>query len=210
MNYFFNDMIFNKSSDNWTIWIPPILTFIGVLFTLLMSFYNNKRNNEILESLKQKEIHANIVRKSMVKWLDDVRNNTANFAEKYYAYINENLLCESITLLKQKQNEYNKEYWLLKLYFTTKNGEQDGDSNHIELSDALDECDECIKDFVERRKENKNFEDIEYLDQAIEEFMDLCSNYFKQVWEDTKKEIDEKEINEKEIDEKEDDNTNTH
>ena len=73
----FEDIIIqfpNNTSNLIATWFPPILAFIGVVLTVLINFFQNKKNNQLLQKQKVKELEVNVISKARIKWIEEMRD----------------------------------------------------------------------------------------------------------------------------------------
>ena len=173
------------SLEFWKIFLGPIITFFIGATTVKSNRNSNKRNNEILKDLKEKELNANIISNARIKWLETVRLHSAEFIKNYVAIISN----EHLTRTGKKQENYEefiKYYYLLKLYYTEKNRRGRNNRKHEEITSILDDLySELLVEIIWVTEHQGEF-DHDRLEKMLHEFTTISSNYFKIVWEEAK------------------------
>lgn len=173
------------SLEFWKIFLGPIITFFIGAATVKSNRNSNKRNNEILKDLKEKELNANIISNARIKWLETVRLHSAEFIKNYVAIISN----EHLTRTGKKQENYEefiKYYYLLKLYYTEKNRRGRNNRKHEEITSILDDLySELLVEIIWVTEHQGEF-DHDRLEKMLHEFTTISSNYFKIVWEEAK------------------------
>lgn len=162
-----------------------VLALFGLLFTTVFKAVLEWRVNKA-------KIKADVISKSRVEWLELIRLNTAILIESYYSYMNNFTLTESghkemLKDLSDVQAKYNRTYWLLKLYYTEKDKKGKPNIRHNEIIEKLDTFNNKLEEFIDNNKGIYGDFDPKELDIYLEEFVEVSSKYFKDVWEETKK-----------------------
>lgn len=180
-----NRIINSISGFNILDYIAPIITFIIGVVTIISNFCFNKKNNETIKELKSIELNANIIANARINWLESVRNHTADFIKNTYSLKNE-ILTKNEEKFKEADENFRKSYYLLKLYFTENRNSEEKNDEHKQILDASEKIYEFIyQEEVFIRERGGEFDQNE-LDELLNSFTALTSDYFKEVWEDAK------------------------
>ncbi|PKF08379.1 hypothetical protein [Macrococcoides caseolyticum] len=200
--YEIHKLIIESGSNTFTTWLPPILTFVGVLLTLIFNFvsHNNKIKND--EVLKQKELKGNILSKARIEWLSSARNITSEYIASFYS-ITQDLPTRGNTLTsKQSENvsrgiyENNRLYYTLKLYYTVKDEKGEINEDHKILVRDLEKAENQINSFINSYLyqflsgqipiDSRADKEIDKVIKELEILIEDSTIYFKKVWEEAK------------------------
>ena len=165
--------------------ITAIIALIGLLVTTLVKVWLDWQVN-------QTKIKSEVIAKSRVEWLELIRLNTAILIESYYTYMNNFTLTQGghhnlLKDLSDAQAKYNKSYWLLKLYYTEKNQYGFPNDKHIEILNRLDKFNDEVESFIDSNHGRYGAFDPKELEPYLKDFVEVSSSYFKDVWEEAKK-----------------------
>lgn len=169
--------------------VIPIVTALIALFGLLVTTLVKAGLDWKVNQLK---IESEVISKSRVEWLDIVRNNTAEFIESYYEYINDFILDKKLSgnntlALSKSQSKYNKAYWKLRLYYTVNSYNNGENKDHKIICEKLDNFNKVIEKFITKYNKNpKGKFDTDELESNLKVFVEESSKYFKKVWEEAK------------------------
>lgn len=181
-----NRILSSISDFNILDYIAPIITFIIGVVTIVSNFYFNKKNNETIKELKSIELNANIIANARINWLESVRNHTADFIKNTYSFKNEIIMNKDSEKYKESYENFNKSFYLLKLYFTENKSSGKKNEDHKNILQTSREIHNHVNNQVEYVLEEKGEFDEEKLDELIETFTITTSIYFKKVWEEAK------------------------
>lgn len=136
---------------------------------------------------------ANIIAKQRIDWLDKVRLLTGEYIKYYHAVMDDLMYSPGIEKHKDNLEQYNLNYYLLLLYYPLMDKEENENLDHKRIIQKLMDLDELVnaeflkhRDLLKKPANEVNYIDISELDDALFEFVNESSIYFKQVWKEAK------------------------
>lgn len=204
----FEDIIIqfpNNTSNLIATWLPPLLAFIGVVLTVLINFFQNKKNNQLLQKQKVKELEVNVISKARIKWIEEMRDIVSEMVaisyrvdqeQKKYLRIKNKAsgISDKLSEMKLKIREdvfnYNALRAKSNLYLSSNTvsdkGEKVENKENIEFKNH-------IRDFSKQLIEIANTKNIDEYDKEIqslrdkrEELLNYASDYLKNEWDKVK------------------------
>ncbi|MDT2885579.1 hypothetical protein [Lactococcus lactis] len=106
--------------EDFAPYIPTLLTFLIGAVTIIMTRINLKSSQKLQETLNAKRINADIITKSRIAWIQDVRGQAAETLECYIKYIEAHRSSEKNKAFVSYYN-YLKQLDILRLYFPKEN-----------------------------------------------------------------------------------------
>lgn len=173
--------------DFWEVATGPLVALVIGVGTIGVNWCYSAKNNKTIKALKEVELNANIIASARIKWLDEVREHTAEFTKNYYAHFNEIEYGKDANRQKEAFENYHKTYYLLKLYYTTTDENGNKNNEHIKIINKLDELNKELEDQIESKMDHGVPLEKEILEKKLKEFISVSAIYFKNVWEEAKK-----------------------
>ncbi|HHP6032997.1 TPA: hypothetical protein ACSEHU_001718 [Streptococcus pyogenes] len=166
--------------------LSPILTAIIGYITIRSNRKSNRRNNLVSQKLKEKELNANVISNARIKWLEQVREHTASHIENVFLYYSRLVLHDNSEGFIIALSDYRKSYYMIKLFFSERDVRGRLNKDHEKIINALKDIDiELEKLFINAMIKKEKVES-KTLNKTIGNFCNICSIYYKKVWEEAK------------------------
>lgn len=79
----------------WEAWLPPVLTFLGVILTVVINYCMNKKNIEQTNKIHKESISTQYITDKRVDWIYAFREELANFLGIVNQYKNQRIYQKS-------------------------------------------------------------------------------------------------------------------
>lgn len=133
---------------------PSIVTFIIGIVTVFMTRKNLTETQRMQAILNEKRIKADIITKSRIAWIQDVRTQAAETLESYIKYIEAHRSVDKEKAIESYYN-YTKQLDILRLYFPKENPQLTYDFKLKSLRETWD-IDDNFKKLPDNSSSKKN------------------------------------------------------